>query len=221
MIPAVLGTTAIFSSGDPFWANVLFLLEGEGANNSTQILDSSSFNRTITRTGNPVISTARAKYGTGSISQPNTGDFVDISFNTILGSTWTFESWVWFPFWDDTCGVMALQTELSTLVFAAYVSGLSFWSGSLEFARTNATVPVNQWVHVALVCFNNVVDIFINGNKLNKVVSQSFSSFQSSVFVKARTRSKTRSPVNIDFFRLTKGVARYSTNFNPETDIVR
>ena len=45
--------------GDPYWANVSYLLVGNGANGTTtNIKDSSSNNLTTTITGNTVISTA-------------------------------------------------------------------------------------------------------------------------------------------------------------------
>lgn len=229
MIPAVFGTVAISEFHEPFFSNVLFLLEGEGSHNSTLILDSSTYNRTITRVGNPTISTSQAKYGLGSIYQPSGGNYVDVPLNTNLGSTWTLEAWVWWTTWNDNCGAFSLiPSSGNRFTFGAYSSRLSFWQDwGTVFAQTNGNtinnVPPNQWSHIACVCNNNSVDIFINGVKQGKQTNNSFSSAANVTITSVRTRDsgKTVQPVYLDFVRLTKGVARYINSFDTEIDIVR
>lgn len=235
MIPAVLGTTAASSvsstgsSNDPFFSQVLFLLEGEGSNNSTLILDSSSYNRTITRVGNPVITTNYAKYGLGSIHQPAGTNYCQIPINTNLGSTWTLEAWVWWDSWSDSCGAFSLVPNSGyVFIFGAYEDRLSFWRhlGTMYVKTTgnaNNNVPPNQWSHIALVCYNNVVDIFINGVKQGKSTNNSFSDAANTVISSVKTQdldAKSYQPRYTDFVRLTKGVARYTNSFDPQTDIV-
>lgn len=229
MIPAVLGTTACASSStDPFFSQVLFLLQGEGSNNSTSIIDSSSYNRTITRVGSPVISTSYAKYGLGSIYQPSGTHYCQIPINTNLGSTWTLEAWVRWTVWNDNCAAFSLVPDSgSRFIFGAYNYRLSFWRGSgIDYAITSGdqdnNVPINQWSHIAAVCNNNTVDIFINGVKQGKLRSNSFSNAENVVISSVRTQEATKNiqPRYIDFARLTKGVARYVNNFDPQTDIV-
>lgn len=59
--------------GDPYFSKVVLLLHGNGTDLSTNIIDSSSYNRTPSALGNVKISTATSYFGGSSILSEGTG----------------------------------------------------------------------------------------------------------------------------------------------------
>ena len=57
----------VSGGGDPFAANVVLFLKGNGSNGSTNIIDSSPTPKTISVFGTAQISTAQSKYGGSSL----------------------------------------------------------------------------------------------------------------------------------------------------------
>lgn len=64
------------SSINPVTGDVVLLLHGDGVNNGTVFTDSSLYNRTATRVGNTVTSTAQSKFGGSSIYFDGNGDYL-------------------------------------------------------------------------------------------------------------------------------------------------
>jgi hypothetical protein len=84
---------------DPLFANVSLLLFGDGANNGTIFTDSSSYNRTLTRVGNTVTSTAQKKFASASIYIPTGSDSLIVPSNslTVYQQPFTLEFWIYIP----------------------------------------------------------------------------------------------------------------------------
>jgi hypothetical protein len=61
---------------------VVLLLEGDGTDGSTNIIDSSPTPKTITRFGDTKISTTQSKYGGSSIYFDGSGDYLSIPANS-------------------------------------------------------------------------------------------------------------------------------------------
>ena len=82
---------------DPFANNVVLFLKGNGANGSTNIIDSSPNPKTISVFGDTQISTAQSKYGGSSIVFDGVGDYLEVTpltaFNFGTGD-FTIESWI-------------------------------------------------------------------------------------------------------------------------------
>jgi hypothetical protein len=91
----------------------------------------------------------------------------------------------------------------------------------LVYAYSNWTPSLNTWYHIAATrSSSSVISLFING------VSQSVTSSGSNwandfsatgILTVGYIGSLTAMNGYIDDFRLTKGVARYSSNFTPPT----
>jgi hypothetical protein len=67
-------TTAV--GDDPFIEDVTLLLHGNGTNGSTNIVDSSTYNHSISRGGQVQHSTAQSKFGGSSLSFDGNGDYL-------------------------------------------------------------------------------------------------------------------------------------------------
>jgi hypothetical protein len=82
---------------DPFRDNVVVLLEGEGANGGTTIVDSGPHGLAITMTTSYTTSTVQAKQGSSSILTNAGGGemFYTNTAQTLLPANWTIEQWIW------------------------------------------------------------------------------------------------------------------------------
>jgi hypothetical protein len=96
------GTTVVVSnaatltvSSDPYFANVVLLINGDGSNNSTSIVDSSANPKTLTLGGNTKISTAQNKHGGSSVYYDGSGDYISLPASSELsfGGDYTIEFW--------------------------------------------------------------------------------------------------------------------------------
>ena len=212
---------------DPVFNNVSLLLHGNGANGSTTITDSSSSPKTVTAFGNAQISTAQSKFGGSSIAFDGSTDALIIGSNTelILGSTWTIEFFIYLNTFGSgslrnffvgtstwsTTGHLQIYTEVGPVVRVTASSNTS-----LDIITSNNPFAPQTWTHLAIVCNNLAVTIFVNG------VANATGTLASS----------TTSPITnvgrllfgnydldgyMDELRITKGVARYTSNFTPPT----
>ena len=112
---------------DPYWANVSYLLVGNGANGTTtNIKDSSSNNATTTIVGNTVISTAQSKFGTGSsVVFDGSGDYLTYPSNTIYAfgtGDFTIECWVYFSVVQQ-CAFFQTSNDINAAVGPVWL----FW----------------------------------------------------------------------------------------------
>lgn len=89
----------------------------------------------------------------------------------------------------------------------------------------SSTVPVGTWVHIAMVFDGATLTAYMNGTKELEVsttlgwdtTSQPF--FVGDLYIGSYTSSyRPRSEIEMDEVRITKGIARYTTNFTPPTE---
>ena len=214
---------------DPDFANVSLLLHGNGANGSTTIIDSSPTPKTVTAVGNAQISTAQSKFGGASILLDGAGDYLQSPSSTDfqLGTgDFTLELWIYSlgfagaPNFNDygalfdyrtanVSQVNVLLTFLGSSTLVLYVNGATRIAGS--------AISTNTWTHVALSRTSGTTKLFINGSQEGSNYADT-NSYTSSVF---RTGSNIAGDAffngYIDDLRITKGIARYTSNFTPPT----
>lgn len=220
-----------FQDRDPYFNNIELLLRGDGANASTNIVDSSSNPKTISVVGNTQISTAQSKFGGSSLYFDGTGDYLTAtsgSYFTFGTDDFTVESWVWRDGTQKgyaaiagtggstTTGTWSLNFEYDSVA----ANGNSthkiefIYAASGVLLTSTSAIADQTWTHVALARQSGVLRLFING-----------ALEASSSTAAAITRTDFRIGVNrggsiyfdgyIDDLRVTKGVARYTSNFTP------
>lgn len=219
------------SSGatDPYANNVVLFLKGDGTNGSTNIIDSSPTPKTISVFGTAQISTAQSKYGGSSLYFDGTNNcFIGTPVDSIytLGSNnFTLEMWV-YPFAINPNGVLGWNNsatlpnmQLGNPVYADFAGSFSFWrqNGGVNNLQQLVT---NVWQHHALVREGNDYTWYLNG-----ILTTSFNNSENltgsriCIGTNAVNHPYLRfAQFYLSHLRLTKGVARYTTNFNPETD---
>lgn len=107
---------------DPFFANVVYLLHGEGPNTSTTITDSSPYARTFTATGGAQLTTTSPIVGAASIALPNvTGNFISTPHATELNVDATALT-IEFAYRPTTLPTITAGREFDTLFSKGSVS---------------------------------------------------------------------------------------------------
>lgn len=228
------------SSLDPYFSNVSLLLHMDGSEGSTNFVDSSNNSLTVTSVSSATITKTTSKYGWGSGNLSGVG-YLSSNYNQVLdllGSSFTVESWVYrfsvfqdpgqriaasgggAVAWNTTNGIhWLLQTTSSgNLQFQVYTT-----TGAVSVTSSNV-VNTGTWTHVAVSVSGSVVYLSVNG----VITSGSIGTIQ---------RPSTNPTLNIgsipgegdgfasnykfrgymDDFRITKGVARYTSNFSVPT----
>jgi hypothetical protein len=211
---------------DPNFAFNSLLLHGNGTNGSTVITDSSGSPKTVTAVGNAQISTAIADpFGNsarGVIAFDGTGDYLTMPNSTVFEfgvNDFTIEFWWW-----------RTATSLGGLVdLGLNYGGIGIYQSSTLTVRVagsdvidRAIFSANQWVHVALSRSSTSLKLFFNGAQQGATATNStnlinsFGTVAVGAFVSTGSYFATPAAY-IDDLRITKGVARYTSNFTPPT----
>ena len=214
------------SGGDPYWADVSLLLHCDGTNGSTTFVDATG-NFTVSAQGGAQVTTTDPKFGTGAMLCASTNR-LQITTSALLNfgtNDFTIEAFINPAAGYGTKLYSAIVGALTTLGpgvgWGLYVKN----SGNIVFYFGTTldlfgAISVGSWTHVAVSRASGTLRCFING-------TQSGSSL-------TRTGLVNASPPNlgvgndfntgngyivgkIDEVRVTKGVARYTSNFTPPT----
>jgi hypothetical protein len=212
---------------DPSFAFNSLLLHGNGTNGSTVITDSSGSPKTVTAFGNAQISTAQSKFGGSSIAFDGTGDYLNTSATASpdASSSFTVEAWIYPNAVTGTdrvlydCRLPGSPGANGWVWFINSSARLQVFgnTGNL-YAQSSSGVALGSssgFQHVALVCSSGTWTYFIQG--------QSAGTFSATSTAPQNTRIGAREDAAagydgyIDDLRITKGVARYTSNFTPPT----
>lgn len=179
------------------------------------------------------IDTETLKYGTGSIKFDGTGDRIRIPYSpeAYYGSQdFTIEVWVNVP---NVSGVKPLITYRSD-TNSHYGFSISINNNKVDVAMSNSgsawtivsssteTISANTWTHVAVVRNGSNIYTFINGVRDTLTTTYSGINYTYTVPVLIGISGESGNYVYyytgyMDDFRITKGIARYTANFDPPT----
>lgn len=216
-------------TGDPYYADVQLLLHGQGANNSTVFTDSSSYARTVSiGAGTPKISTTQSKFDGASIRGGSHPTQLNVTLSGITADeAWTLELWYYRTASTDYQAFLEVD-ETYVMLRTPNNSGnfeLGFFKTWMR-TYTTAVVPLNTWTHLAC-CVEKTsptnwrVRLFVNGTlEITYNTSDSLALSTGSPTLRiGRSNSSGFAAFDgyIDEYRLTVGVARYSSSFTPPT----
>lgn len=207
---------------DPYWNNVVLGMHMDGADNGTTFADVTG--KTVTAT-NAVTKSAVKKFGTASAYFDGAGDYLsvpnsaDFDFGT---GDFTIE------FWMNPSSVGSIMTLLSR--YTSWPTAVAIYihmtpSGAIQCrAANNVTIDVTSssmllagyWYHVAISRAAGTTRMFINGNlKGSTSAAGSIGSTGGLGIGYELTGGSAYYHGYIDDLRITKGVARYTENFQP------
>lgn len=177
--------------------------------------------------GNAQISTTQSKFGGSSMYFDGTGDWLTIpnGQNFVFGSgDWTVELWV-RPASSSRQGFATLGNNAGTNIpweVGINASGkfraLVQTSGGQVIIDGTTTPSANTWYHVAVARYGGTVTLYVNGvaEATGSVSTNALVTETSPVYVGAYNYGFPLTGY-IDDLRITKGIARYTSNFTPPT----
>jgi len=210
--------TALF---DPYFESVSLLLHMDGSNASTTFVDSSLGNLAVTANGNAQISTAQSKFGGSSGLFDGNGDYLTLADSSIwdLSGDFTIEAWVkasatgFGPIFSTRNTGAAVNPVLylwDTGVLAWYYNTAARITGTTNIVGGN-------FYHVAVCRSGDSTRLFVNGVQEGATYVNSDTYVADGVWIGSIPASNQHFNGYIDDLRVTKGVARYTSNFTPPT----
>ena len=216
----------VITAGDQYYNSCSLLLHCDGTNGSTTFTDNSPSPKTVTAYNGAAISTAQSKFGGASALFDVTNDYVSIPNNTdfnFASGTFTIEFWVYFSsVTGERFLVSTYQNSTNGWFVDLYLGKIivGFTGDGADITGTT-TISINTWYHIAVSGTAGSYKLFINGVQ------------DGSTYTGATALSST-APLYlgtlvasgvfylyfqgyIDELRITTGIARYTTNFTPQT----
>jgi hypothetical protein len=224
----VVGTALYTSSFAPPTAPLTAITNTSLLLSSTNgaIFDNTAKN-VLETVGNAQISTTQSKYGGSSMYFDGTGDWLlaPTSPNVGLGTgNFTFETWV-YPTTNPANGPGTIIDARNSATSEGWVVrifpdlSIGFYDGPANtYQQTSASaVSLNTWAHVACVRSGTTLTIFVNGVSLKTATVSSNLGTTWPFYIGNNYTAGYTYYGYLDDLRITKGVARYTTNFTPPT----
>lgn len=207
-------------------------LHCDGTNGSTSFPDSSLSNHSVTAVGNTQVTTSIYKFATGSCYQDGSGDYLytgasqDFNFET---QDFTIDLWVRF---SSTTGFRTLYYQYSPDNYVVFTKrdtqklhfyAVSGGSVTCNYIMTNAWAGITTGVfyHLAVVRNGSNLAIYINGTAQTLTTTIAFSSvpmpYSSGNLIIGGDGSTEYFVGYIDEYRVSKGIARWTSNFSVPT----
>jgi len=230
----VKGTAVYTSNFTPPTAPVTAITNTQLLTNFTNggIFDNAMMNNLET-VGNAQISTSVVKFGTGSLAFDGTGDGLALpaNVNLAIGSgNFTIEMWI-------NGSVSNNNTTKGGSFARAFTLGTAQGTGNIEVyfndsnnciisisAGTNiqfasSSILSSAWVHFAIVRSGTTLTAYANGTSVGSTTNSTDLNLAATTQSWIGAISSSAGTFNgyIDDLRITKGYARYTSNFTPPT----
>lgn len=204
------------------------LLHCNGVDQSTTFIDSSSSAHTITTLDNAKIITAQKKFGTGSGFLNSTSPFFagglgisphsDFNFGT---GDWTVDFWMRLESVASNNHIFSFKISAATYCeWNCNADALTLYRPGKGILDTgDLSLSANTWYHVAFVRSGNTFYVFLNGIlKDSDTDTYNFPLPTDITIGRRATQSTSRFYGQIDEFRVSKGIARWTSGFTPPTE---
>ena len=211
------------------------LLHFNGSDTSTTFTDGSG--KTWTGGGTAQLDTDQKKFGTASLLLDGDSDYIstpDHADFDVGSGDFTIDFWVRFNALPGAGGYAALYSQRTTSssnnAMTLWYSGNDKWSFSYSTdgssylnieGLTTHTPSLNTWYHIACVRNGSNLDIYIDGSKqTTKTISGTIYNSTATPLIGAANPGTPISFLNgwIDEFRFSKGIARWTANFTPQSE---
>lgn len=206
---------------DPYWSYTSLAMRMNGADNGTTFTDEKG--KAVTRVGNVVTKTSVKKFGTASGFLEGTGAYIslanseDYKFGT---GDFTFEAWL-YP--TQFTGAYArriaafgrnnVASNMSLVITNTGIPRIDI--GSSSILSSSSALSLNAWSHLVVEKISGVLKIFINGVQTGTVSNATSLTFTQTLLIgyDDTVGSGSEFMGYVDDLRITKGIARYSSNF--------
>lgn len=215
---------------DANYADTALILKANGSNNSTAFPDESVFPKSFSVMGNTQLRTSKSKYGNASLYFDGNADYLsfpDSEDYFFASDDVTMEAWIYPESFPSSGMEILAQRSIS--------DGSNFYflrvnsSGKIRFVSakngsiitdiaSSLSVPLNTWTHVAITRKAGLSKIWINGSSSDVVTSNgtgAWANINYPLLIGSGDEGSNYFTGYIDDLRITKGVARYISNFTP------
>ena len=177
--------------------------------------------------GDAKVSTTQYKYGTGSMYFDGTGDYLQVrnaspllNFGT---GNFTVEFWMYPVASTGDNGIWdSRNADLSATGFTISLTDaekIQFYSDTQKILG-NTAVSLNTWTHIAVTRSGTSLRLFVNGIVDGNVTnSQNFT--DTNITIGKGVWGSSEFEGYLDDLRITKGYARYTSNFSPPTSALK
>lgn len=202
------------------------LYHGDGTDASTTFTDSSFVNTSASAIGNAQVDTAQSKFGGASMLFDGSGDYVRFADSDLwyfANDDFTIDFWfrvtsasaeytLFDHSQDPTNGPYFNLSKLSSSLH------LYWYYAGTHCNKTSSTVSwaANTWYHVALVRYNGTVTMYVDGSSVGTTTGCPNYN-DTSTFEIGGSGYVADFSGWIDEFRITKGIARWTSSFTPPT----
>jgi len=226
---ALAGTCACGGGIDEY---TVLMLHCNGEEGSTGFPDDSFSNHPVTAHGSAHVDTVLKKFGTGACTLPASGDYLTIPDHDdwILGTTWTIDYWAYLTAYGYAI-VHYGQDGSHYNTWTYFDDGVRVQVGAAHgdlniWRATGANIQLHTWYHIAIVqngTSEGDFHIFINGvgQDLEILYDGSWANMSmpdqtDQLYIgQLGPHSQYYFTGAIDELRVSKGVARWTSDFTP------
>ncbi|MBD2201803.1 LamG domain-containing protein [Calothrix sp. FACHB-1219] len=219
--------------------NVVFLSYFNGSNGSTSIVDEKLHN--VSSFNGASLTTSDFKFGSASLNLDGIDDYIRITANSndefkFLhdGSNFTLEAFIKcnlsanteHVIFDNT-GYRSSNTGLVLSInnngsIRLFITRSSNTNPTIDLLTSTGLITNNTWQHIAVVCSDSTLTIYVDGVNVGSQVGFSFGTQNPShpdLLIGAWNNNFNDLFFSgkIDNVRITKDIARYTSNFTPPT----
>ena len=199
------------------------LLHMDGTDAATTFPNSATTTHTVTAVNQAQVDTAQSKFSGASGLFDGTGDYLSVPASTdfVFGTgDFTIDAWIYQTSWPP--GYSSIFTNIASwsgtaLNFRIMPTGdIRFSTGLGDILASSNTVSLAKWTHIAVVRSSGTLQLFINGVSGGQVANSTNFSESNIVYIGALPLSGGGEMIGgIDELRISKGVARWTSNFTP------
>ena len=194
------------------------LLHFNGVDGAKATNDNSASNHTITFYNDAQLDDSQKKFGATSIYFDGAGDYITASSSSdfdLAGTDFTIDFWIRFYGSIPNGSTPVCRSWTNGWFFQSWGS-FQFYSGSSYESIPFDTLSANTWYHVALVYVGGVANAYLDGILKNSV-SMTVANGSGDLYFGRLDGTEYYFSGHIDEFRISKGIARWTSNFTPPT----
>ncbi len=170
--------------------------------------------------GDTKISTTQNKFGGSSIYMDGSGDYIDVTDNGALDfgtGDFTIEWWQYMPTLSANYNAVDLRggsNGAKILLYSNPTDKYFLYVNSATAIDSGSVLQANAWQHIALSRASASTRLFVDGTQVGSTYSDSNNYAHDEMLIFQNSLSSAYDGQGyVDEFRVSKGHARYSSNF--------
>lgn len=210
-------TSGTIASVDSNWVNLTGLRQGF-------YIPEDRAGKTVTVHGDAKLTTSIKKFGTASLALDGTGDFLtlassnDFAFGT---GNFTIEGWFYASSLASNAVLVDFRTGAGQAVPAITILATGavvyYTLGATQITSAAGAVTTGTWHHIAVSRQGTNTKLFLNGAQVGLTWTDTTNYIAAPLTLGDNYLNTSALNGYIDDFRISKGVARYTTNFDVPT----